>query len=64
MLSAEPDLEASELEDVEVISAIIIWIAFEAASVSRGNDGTQDVDHEDLWRLRTRTRPAIAGTSR
>src|SRR5574342_1088883 len=46
VLPAQAELEAAELEDVEVVSAVVVRIALDAAAVSRGDDGSQDVDHE------------------
>ena len=45
MLSAEPDLEVAEYEDVEVVAAVVVGIALDAPAVRRGGHRPQNVDH-------------------
>ena len=51
MLSTQPNLEATELEHVEVVvvAAVVCWIAFDAAAVCSGRYGTEHVDHGTSW---------------
>lgn len=45
VLSAEPDLEVAEYEDIKIVTTIVVRIALDAAAVGRGGHRTQDVDH-------------------
>ena len=45
MLTAQPDLVAAEDEDVEVVAAIVVRIALDAAAVRSRSHWAEDVDH-------------------
>jgi hypothetical protein len=45
VLPAEAELMSADREDVDVVSAVVVWIAFLTASMGRGDHGTKDVDH-------------------